>query len=147
LERLTLGYLAVLLTWFGGGLVAAGANPVVRSAGWCADDPTEGLCQPFLVGAAALVGSWGLLCLVAWIFAFGAGWAGWIVLADLVALQLILQTNQLWWAAGMLAAPALAAVVTRPAPGPRGWSDYLKAGLAGLILVQLVVWTTLWLTG
>jgi hypothetical protein len=142
-ERLTFGYLACLLAALAAGLVALAASPIVQATGACADDPTEGLCQPFVVGGVASVAFWGLLFLVGWLFALGGAWAGWIVVVDLLAFQLVVATNQVWLVVLAVVAPAIAAVLTVPATPERPTRPWAKAVLpvvAGLTVAELAVW-------
>ncbi|MDR1806714.1 MAG: hypothetical protein LBR33_02150 [Propionibacteriaceae bacterium] len=146
-ERLTLGYLAVLLCLFGAAIVAGIAYPIVGATGVCVDDPTEGLCYPFTVGLAAVPAFFLLLVGAGWVFALGAAWAGWIILLDLVTFEAIVGTNQLWLAALLLVTPAVAAVLTIPRrPDPLGQYDppsralgYAKLAVASLLLIQFLV--------
>jgi hypothetical protein len=145
--RLTFSYLASVLAVVGAVLVAVIASPIISSSGLCAVDPTE-LCQPILVGGVGIVSYFALTLLAAWLFALGVVWSGWIVLVDLVALELFVQTSFFRWLALGLIAPAVAAVATAT------WSDGVASGVrvarrvtAGVLTLQLAAWLVIFLVG
>ena len=140
--RVSYAVLVSVLGSLGGLLVLAIVNPMISSAGVCAADET--LFCGLAVGLIAwALGTWLVMMWLSAIFRLSWRFMAVNVTIQLVFIQLVLQTESLWWLLGLLAVPVAAAVLTDPGPSrenvPRWQSLVILAG-GVVVVVEFALW-------
>jgi hypothetical protein len=91
--------------------------------------------------------------MVAWLSAiFRLSWRFMVVTValQLVLLQLVLQTDALWWLLGLLLVPVAAALLTDPGPSrdtPPRWQSLVILGGGVVVVVEFAIWLWFVLNG
>jgi hypothetical protein len=146
--RFTYAYFAVVLAGVGAGLIAAIGIPIAGSLPVCKAE-SGGTCVAVYAGAFGLLGLFGFLFLVAFVFRLGWQWAAWVVVLTLVTAQIVIESSlaPLAWVALLI--PALAALLTFERPD-RDRSKRVRLAVVialGVVGAQFLVWAVLlWVT-
>jgi len=142
--RYIYSYLATLLATAISGLVTIIATPIVDALPTCRADQS-GDCALTLTIIIGLVAVFAALFLVAHLLRLGWQWAAWLMALTLILIQVIIESNTfapLWF---LLILPALATLITSPAPPSAPTTLFSRLRLAALViaLIQFVVWFVL----
>jgi hypothetical protein len=147
--RVSYAVLVSVLGALGGLIVLAIVNPIITSAGVCAADKT--LFCGLAVGLVAwAVGTW---LMVLWLSAiFRLSWRFVVVdvALQLLIIQLVLQTDSLWWLLGLLVVPVAAALLSDPGPSldaPPRWQSLVILGGGVVVVVEFAIWLWFVLNG
>ena len=140
--RLSYAILETFLSGLGGLLVVATVYPIFSSAGVCAADTTL-FCGLAVAVLAWVVGAW---LLMVWLtHALRLSWRFMVatVAGQLLIIEVVFQTDSLWWLLGLLAVPVVAALVSDPGHTrdelPRWQSlTILVVGIA--VYVEFLAW-------
>ncbi len=140
--RLSYAILATFLSGLGGLLVVAVVNPVFTSAGVCATDSNV-FCGLALAILAWVVGAW---LLMVWLtHALRMSWRFMVatVAGQLLIIEVVFQTDSLWWLLGLLVVPLVAAMVSDPGHSrdelPR-WRSLAILIVGVVVYVEFLVW-------
>lgn len=140
--RVSYAILASLLSGLGGLLVVVVANPVISRGNVCATDQT-GLCGLAVGLLAWVVGTWLVLTWLTYVFRLSWRFMVATVALQLLAIELVLQTDSLWWLLGLLLVPVVAALVSDPgrqADEPPRWRSIVILVVGVITYVEFFAW-------
>ncbi len=140
--RLSYAVLETFLAALGGLLVVAVVYPVFSNAGVCAADTT------LFCGLAVAVVAWGVGSWLLMVWLTRALRLSWRFMVATVALQLLVievvfQSDSLWWLLGLLVVPVVAAFVSDPGTSrddPPRWKSLTILVVAVGVFVEFLLW-------
>jgi hypothetical protein len=140
--RLSYAILETFLGGLGGLLVVAVVYPVFTSARVCATDTTL-FCGLAVAILAWVVGAWLLMVWLTHVLRLSWRFMVATVAGQLLIIEVVFQTDSLWWLLGLLVVPAIAALVSDPGHTrvelPRWQSlTILIVGIA--VFVEFLAW-------
>jgi hypothetical protein len=152
--RVSYAVLVSVLGALGGLVVLAIVNPIITRAGVCPVDASTAEVDLFCGLAVGLV-AWAL---GAWLFTmwlsaiFRLSWRFMVVSValQLLIIQLVLQTDSLWWLLGLLVVPVAAALLSDPGPSldaPPRWQSLAILGGGVVVVVEFAIWLWFVLNG
>ncbi|MBI4900322.1 MAG: hypothetical protein HY829_07575, partial [Actinobacteria bacterium] len=123
-------------------LVVAVVFPVFSNAGVCSADTTL-FCSLAVAVLAWVVGSW---LLMVWLTrALRLSWRFMVatVALQLLVIEVMFQSDNLWWLLGLLVVPLVAAVVTDPGSAreePPRWRSLTILVVGVVVFVEFLLW-------
>jgi len=111
--RLSYAILETFLGGLGGLLVVAVVYPVFSNAGVCATDTTL-FCGLAVAILAWVVGAWLLMVWLTHVLRLSWRFMVATVAGQLLVIEMVFQTDSLWWLLGLLVVPVVAALVSDP---------------------------------
>lgn len=140
--RLSYAVLETFLSGLGGLLVVAMASPIITSTSVCAADTT--LFCGFAVAVLAWVaGAWLLMVWLTHVFRLSWRFMVATVAGQLLVIELVFQTDSLWWLLLLLVVPVVAALVSDPGHAredlPR-WRSWAILGVGVVVFVEFLTW-------
>ena len=111
--RLSYAILETFLGGLGGLLVVAVVYPVFSNAGVCATDTTL-FCGLAVAILAWVVGTWLLMVWLTHVLRLSWRFMVVTIAGQLLLIEMVFQTDSLWWLLGLLVVPVVAALVSDP---------------------------------
>ncbi len=140
--RVAYAVLETVLAGLGGLLVVAVVFPVFSNAGVCSAD-TMLFCGLAVAVLAWVVGTWLLMVWLTRVFRLSWRFLVATIALQLLVIELVFQSDTLWWLLGLLIVPVAGAVVSDPGSAkdePPRWRSLSILGVAVAVYVEFLAW-------
>ena len=140
--RLSYSILATVLSGVGGLLVVAVTYPIISNTGVCARDTTL-FCGLAIAILAWVVGAWLLMVWLTHVLRMSWRFMVATVAGQLLVIELVFQSDSLWWLLALLVVPVVAALVSDPGRTreeiPR-WRSLTILVVGVVVYVEFLAW-------
>ena len=140
--RVAYAVLESVLAGLGGLLVVAVVYPVLSNARVCAADTTM-FCGLAVAVLAWVAGTWLMMTWLTRVFRLSWRFLVATIALQLLVIELVFQSDSLWWLLGLLVVPVAGAVVSDPGVAtdePPRWRSLTILGVAVAVYVEFLAW-------